>query len=70
MSLMSCAEAVAGLKKLFSLIWLYTDWICFVASVVRVPVYYTGLAFEVVVDAFHYFKLSRSIFLFNNRHDR
>lgn len=47
----SDVEAVADLKKLFSLAeqYGYADWICFDASVVRGLAYYTGIVFEVLI---------------------
>jgi histidyl-tRNA synthetase len=52
----SDVEAVADLKKLFSFAeqYGYADWICFDASVVRGLAYYTGIVFEVVVEASPY----------------
>lgn len=43
------AEALADLKKLFSLAekYGYSEWIQFDASVVRGLAYYTGIVFEV-----------------------
>lgn len=45
----SDGEAVADLKKLFSLSehYGYSQWISFDASVVRGLAYYTGIVFEV-----------------------
>lgn len=45
----SDVEAIADLKKLFSLAehYGYSQWITFDASVVRGLAYYTGIVFEV-----------------------
>lgn len=61
----SGVEAVADLKKLFSLAeqYGYADWICFDASVVRGLAYYTGIVFEVLIKwhSIFYFFLSPTL---------